>query len=285
MIILTDPHGNFDTMMALLDIIPQEEKDKGIVICGDLIDRGPKSKEIIQYCIDNKIQVVRGNHEDMMVDEHLLVVGFMAKTGLLPRGNAGSLWTVNGGYETLQSYESYDEDVLDERGLPTRLFDLETLEEHVEWLKLLPYYWEFPDIKNDEGRFLVISHSNIGNVWDIRGTNDTKLKERFINTVAWGRPTKIDDVPEIYNVIGHTPQEHGPRIRKTYANIDTGCFWTRQGDGCGILTALQFPEMIAYEHENIDTKIYRDSDEPIKGKLTMEDIKERKKKHGMNYEL
>jgi len=43
MIILTDIHGNFDTMIALLDTIPQEEKDKGIIICGDLVDRGPKS--------------------------------------------------------------------------------------------------------------------------------------------------------------------------------------------------------------------------------------------------
>ena len=282
MIILTDIHGNFDTMMALLDLIPQEEKDKGIVICGDLIDRGPKSMEIVQWCIDNKIQVVKGNHEEMMVDESQLVLNFRAKTGLIPKGNAGSLWTVNGGYEALQSYESYDEDNKDDRGLPTRWFDYESFKEHVEYFRNLPYYLEFPEIQNEQGRYLVVSHSNIGNVWGFRNSSHKQEKDRFISEVSWGRPTKIKDVPEIYNVIGHTPQAHGPRIRKTYANIDTGCFWTKQGDGCGILTALQFPEMIVYEHENIDTKV---GHIPVKGKRTVEDIKQRKKLHKMGKEL
>lgn len=77
-----------------------------------------------------------------------------------------------------------------------------------------------------------------------------------------------------------TSFDHGPRVRKIYACIDTGCFWTRQGDGCGMLTALQYPEMIFYEHENIDTKM--GGDEPKKGKLTLEDVKARKKKHRVN---
>lgn len=261
-------------MMALLDLIPQEEKDKGIVICGDLIDRGPKSKEIVQYCIDNNIQVVRGNHEQMMIDEHMLVIGFIAKTGLMPRGNAGSLWTVNGGYETLQSYQETLEDELDDRGLPTQAFDMDTFLEHVKWMDSLPYYIEFPKVKNDEGRYLTISHSNVGNVWGLRDKELFTEVHRFQNELLWSRPNKIKDVPEIYNVIGHTPQEDGPRIRKVFANIDTGCFWTKQGDGCGMLTALQFPEMIIYEHENIDTKF---GHTPKKGVVSVEDIKRRKK--------
>jgi len=278
MIILTDIHGNFDTMIALLDTIPQEEKDKGIVICGDLVDRGPKSKQIIQYCIDNNIQVVMGNHEEFMINEAMLVLGFIGKTGLLPRGQRGSVWTVQGGYETLQSYEEEFPDILDERGLPTRGFDSTTFLEHVEWLKKLPYYIEFPDIKGEDGRYLVISHSNINNVWKLRNSKIPKEQERFKAVVAWGRPDgSIKDVNEIYNVVGHTIQDHGPRVRKIYSCIDTGCFWTRQGDGNGMLTALQYPEMIFYEHENIDTKIGQA--EPKKGKLTIEDVKARKKKH------
>jgi len=250
MIILTDIHGNFDTMMALLDTIPQEEKDKGIVICGDLIDRGPKSMDIVQYCIDNNIQVVKGNHEEMMVD--WIASGCRY---------SNQLWLGNGGLECLDSYKEKVDHPYLKGGI-----DMDKLNEHALWMDLLPYYIEFPNIKNDEGRYLVISHSNIGNVW-----ND-KDSDRGHVEITWGRPTKIKDVPEIFNVIGHTPQEHGARNRKIYANIDTGCFYMRSG--YGRLTALQFPEMIFYEHENIDMQKL---DNPLVSKLTAEELKDRKK--------
>jgi len=272
MIILTDIHGNFDTMKKLLDMTPQEEKDKGVVICGDLIDRGPKSMEIIQWCMDNKITVVMGNHEKMMIDEAEKVKKFIAKTGLIPTGNAGSLWTVNGGHETLQSYEVILHDVLDDRGIPTRAFDIDTFDEHVEWLKKLPLYIEFPEVKNEDGRYLVISHSVIGNVWKFRSDTSNLKKGWVKQAVLWSRPNKVTDVPEIYNIIGHTPQEYGCRIRNNYANIDTGCFYTT--GGFGLLTALQFPEMVIYECENIDTKVGSDGRSGIR---TVEDIENRKK--------
>lgn len=237
-------------MIALLDLIPQEEKDKGIVICGDLIDRGPKSMQIVQWCIDNNIKVVKGNHEQMMVD---WIANGCSYNDML--------WLGNGGLETLDSYkETADEEYL--KGD----IDMVKLKEHALWMDSLPFYIEFPNIKNDEGRYLVISHSNIGNVWNVKDT------DRGQTEITWGRPTKIKDVPEIYNVIGHTPQENGARVRKIYANIDTGCFYTR--GGYGRLTALQFPEMIFYEHENIDTK---KGHVPTKSILTAEELEKRKK--------
>lgn len=274
MIILTDIHGNFDTMMALLDMIPQEEKNKGIVIAGDLIDRGPKSKEVVQWCIDNNIQVVKGNHEEMMVDESIEIERYINKHGHPPPQGRGTLWTINGGYETLESYYDIDEGNLDERGLPKRTFDIDTFKKHCNWMDLLPYYLEFPNIKNDEGRYLLVSHSNVAPVWGLKDTGEENKEMWFQRAVTWGRPNKIKDIPEIYNVIGHTPQEFGARYRKTYANIDTGCFYTR--GGYGRLTALQFPEMIFYEHENIDTKV---GHQPIKKILTIEDLKNQKKKN------
>lgn len=76
--------------------------------------------------------------------------------------------------------------------------------------------------------------------------------------VIWGRSFhKIKDVG-FYNVVGHTVYEDNPRIRKIYANIDTGCFlgmssWQEHKRGAtGYLTALQYPEMITYKQECID---------------------------------
>lgn len=243
MIILTDIHGCFDTMIALLDKIPQEEKDKGIVIAGDLIDRGPKSREVVQYCIDNNIQVVKGNHEEMMVDESIQIENAL-KTGRLSMLR-NSLWTTNGGYEALESYIDYNEETGEET------FDLASFKKHAEWMDLLPYYLEFPDVKNEDGRYLVVSHSNIGNVWKNRDSDDANLMKQFLSQVTWGRPYKIKDVPEIYNVIGHTPQEGQARIRKIYANIDTGAVF-KSFSGHGFMTALQFPEMTLYTQENIE---------------------------------
>lgn len=247
MIVLTDPHGNFDTLMKLLSKIPKEEKDKGIVIAGDLIDRGYKSKQVVQWCMDNDIDVCIGNHEVMMVEESDKILEFISYNGYIPSsGSQGSLWLLNGGYETLLSYEYVDHYKLDDRGMETRVFDTDIFKSHIKWMKTLPYYMEYKDIKNKEGRHLVVSHSNIGNIWELRDQNNDK----FINQVTWGRPDIVVDIPSIYNIIGHTPQFNGPLINKHFSNIDGGCFY--KNIGYGKLIAIQYPEMIVYEQENID---------------------------------
>ena len=48
----------------------------------------------------------------------------------------------------------------------------------------------------------------------------------------------------------YTPIENGPKIKSDYANIDTGCFYTAE-PGYGVLTALQFPEMVVYQQDNV----------------------------------
>lgn len=235
MIILTDIHGCYDSMIALLDKIPEEEKAKGICICGDMIDRGPKSMQVVQHAIDNNFHVVTGNHEQMMVD--------WIKNGMHYND---MLWLGNGGMAALDSYKEVAEGEYLKGDL-----DLKLLVNHALYMDTLPLYIEFPNVKNDDGRYLVISHSNITNVWKYRDTQDEIMRKRFENEVTWGRPNKIKDVAEIYNVIGHTPQKDGPRLRQIYANVDTGCAY-KNHPGYGKLTAIQFPEMIIYEQENID---------------------------------
>jgi serine/threonine protein phosphatase 1 len=245
MIILTDIHGNYKTMLALLDKIPQEEKDRGIIIAGDLMDRGPSSKQIIQHCIDNKIQVVLGNHEQMMIEDVEWVLISFDELGMIPRRG---LWVLNGGYQTLESYTFTSDDLVDYRGVPKLQIDKELLRKHVEYLKTLPLYLEFKDVVNSDRRYLVVSHSLIGNLWKLRNEPDDSY---FKQQILWNRNFhKIRNVPDIYNVLGHTPQPNGPRIRKSYACIDTGCFYDEKG--FFKLTALQFPEMIIYEQDNLD---------------------------------
>lgn len=248
MIVLTDIHGNYKTMMALLDQIPAEEKDKGIVVAGDLIDRGPGSREVVQFCIDNNILVVMGNHEEMMLIEGLQAYGNYVKNNTFNyyRTSGQEIWGMNGGVQTLESYI----DIKEVDGVKRPVFDHDSFLTHMEWMKKLPYYLEFKDVKNEKDEHLLVTHSSAAGVWHWSDKRRQENKDIFRSHLTWNRDLQINAIKGIFNVFGHTPQENGPKIKTCYANIDTGCFYTRPG--YGKLTALQFPEMIVYRQDNID---------------------------------
>ena len=207
--VIGDIHGCYKTFRALLKKLP----DVPIVIAGDLIDRGPDSSQVIQYCIDNNIQVTTGNHEDMLLsylDSPIIYHPFL----------------MNGGQITLNCYDGGHIN-----------------DEHHEWLVNLPVYLEFPELIDANGRYLVVSHSHICNVWEELRKNG--MNEKLKSRILWDRPFTLKQIPEIYNIIGHTPVDL-PKIKQTYANIDTGCVFN------GDLTALQFPEMNVFQQENIE---------------------------------
>jgi len=288
--IFTDIHGNYLTLRSLIkevatkNNINEAKVINNMVICGDLQDRGPRSKQVIQFCIDNKIPVIMGNHELMMIDSGLAAMSRYIKDSVF----GDDIWTLNGGDKTMESYISIEKD---EDGNDFRALDHETFLQHIEWMKTLPLYLEYKDIRNKFDRYLVCSHSQIHNTWKSRNApkiyrelkdefdrimDSMDIKERAafkkldsfkhlksnINTakiaanrfeeqVCWGRPSQIRDSGDIYNVHGHTPQANGPHIKSIYACIDTGCFYKRDA-GYYRLTCLQFPEMGVTIQENID---------------------------------
>lgn len=241
-IVVGDIHGQFETMMALFRQFPKNAK---IVAVGDLIDRGPMSKEIIEHFISNKVGSVRGNHEQMLIDDFKLVESCV-KRGADPR-SLNSMWTEQGGRQTLDSYTDYDMEKTDERGAPERTFNWKTFKEHAYWLDGLPVYLEFPEVKRKDGRHLVVSHSAIGNHWHRRGELDPQKRNNFELNVMWNRKFNIKDTG-IFNIFGHTPNDMAI-IKKHWANVDTGACY----EG-GHLRAIQFPEMIVYRQKNIDRK-------------------------------
>jgi hypothetical protein len=102
-------------------------------------------------------------------------------------------------------------------------------------------------VKNGDGRYLVVSHAGVGDAWKDRNSEDRK--HYFRSECLWNR-IRFEDVPEIYNIHGHTPQID-PRVKSFYANVDTGaCFTNRPA--YGKLTAIMFPQMVIFQQENID---------------------------------
>ena len=97
-----DIHGEFDLFIDLLDKINCDNKSFAaaqtvILLLGDLIDRGPKSRQVLQllqqfHTKDSGLVVLLGNHEELLLES--------------ARGNetAQRAWLRNGGRQTLESY-------------------------------------------------------------------------------------------------------------------------------------------------------------------------------------
>lgn len=230
MIIIGDVHGCYDTLVALVAKLPKDQK---IVFCGDLIDRGPKSKQVIDFVKDNGHLCVKGNHEDMMVS-------------YLNKEPQSGHWLNNGGMEALQSF-----------GDPDQVAD-NFPKEYQEWIDKLPYFLHFPDVVNSDGRALYVSHTGLTCAWwnakaRLESTGDLFFQNQF----TWNRrPPMRSTNKDIFQVFGHTPVRK-PIIEDHYANIDTGAVFG------GNLTALQYPEMIVYEQENIDKSKYSEMIEQL----------------------
>jgi serine/threonine protein phosphatase 1 len=90
-----DIHGCLDKLVSLMDIIDVDLKKETLVFMGDYIDRGPHSKEVVDYLIDlasggNRVVFLKGNHE-LMLQNYL-------------SGEDKLSFLYNGGEATLGSY-------------------------------------------------------------------------------------------------------------------------------------------------------------------------------------
>jgi serine/threonine protein phosphatase 1 len=93
-----DVHGCLDKLGRLWDQLSLRREDE-VIFLGDLIDRGPDSKGVLDFILEKLDQGFRatclmGNHEEMCLASH----GY--------RGDAtdSELWMSNGGWHTLASY-------------------------------------------------------------------------------------------------------------------------------------------------------------------------------------
>jgi len=99
-IVIGDVHGCYKSLMALIEQLPKDEK---ICFVGDLMDRGPRSRQAIEFVKSGEYDCVKGNHEDMMVND------LYFQEGHLKVDYAGG-FVSNGGLATLESYKTYEVD-------------------------------------------------------------------------------------------------------------------------------------------------------------------------------
>lgn len=96
-----DVHGCYQALNTLLDSL-RITSDDTVVLLGDIIDRGPSSKQVVErvlsLCDECKVVFIMGNHEEMMRDA-------ISGRGLF------NAWLDAGGHATLDSYDGSAEQI------------------------------------------------------------------------------------------------------------------------------------------------------------------------------
>jgi serine/threonine protein phosphatase 1 len=178
--IIGDIAGQYDSLLALVKKLPDDE----IVLVGDLVDRGPKSKQVIEWAMSTpNVRTILGNHEHMMLDFHGRAFEGQSRP-IYDRG----LWDgVNGGAQTLASYG--DQNEYEKSVVP---------KEHLDWLASLPLYIETDDA--------FISHSSVLDSLPLEYACNTKEWVKVVDGILWNREKPTPRSDGKLQVFGHNSQ-------------------------------------------------------------------------------
>lgn len=217
---LTDVHGCALTLKALVQEQLELKKEDELYILGDLVNKGPDSKGVIDYIMQlqkdgYQVKCLRGNHDQMLLNAY-------------HKGDKATNLTPEEKELTMTSFgiSDYDE-------LPKKYY---------KFIDSLPYYLELPDY------FLV--HAG----FDFSKKNIFKNKDAMMNI----RDYKVnwDALQNKRLLHGHTPTALYS-IKKAIThnnqriNLDAGCVYYKTAP-FGNLLALNFDSMEVIVQSNLD---------------------------------
>ena len=216
--VIGDIHGCAATLRRLVDGTLRPLPDDCIYLLGDLIDRGPDSKGVLDFIFELRgrglsVSSVRGNHEEMCLqagdDQYYL-----------------ELWAANGGLATLESFQA------DGPGdIPHR---------YRAFLGSLPHYILLEDF--------VIVHAGLN--------FDPPTPFADTSAMLWTRSPFVDRqrIGGRRLICGHTPVTRTlleASLDSSKIMLDNGCvFGERLEMGC--LAALELESLTVRYQENID---------------------------------
>lgn len=224
--IIGDIAGQYDTLMALLKQMPDEIP----VSVGDMVDRGPKSKEVLDFFMKNG-KAVLGNHEHMMLCSN----GRSSAIGSY-RYDAGLWRSYNGGGATIESFGttwmSADK-------------ELEVLKPYLDWLETLPPFLIFENEKNESGRGLFVSHAPVCPfVAKLEETLNLKTCD-IDDSIVWNRMTPPLDIGHhMFQVFGHNNWQGGTVFKDSQDRDYAMCIDKSRHN---VLMGLHWPSMKAFE--------------------------------------
>jgi serine/threonine protein phosphatase 1 len=238
-----DIHGETQHLFRLMSCLPKLDEHDTLVFLGDYLDRGPHSREVVEYLMNlprqtkAKVVCLRGNHEDSWL--RVRKVGW--DEFVLP--------PANGCFAAYRSFVGGPVPETDQQPTQADLGAMCTAsffpEDVVRWLDALSYWYE------DEHAIYV--HAGLPRAGD-RFAHPSEVADPLI--LLWIRTEeffrKYRGKPVVF---GHTRTEFLPQELSSYTpedptdlfagenayGVDTGC-----GQG-GFLTALEFPALRVYE--------------------------------------
>jgi serine/threonine protein phosphatase 1 len=226
--VIGDIHGCIRTFRYLVKDILNLEPADTLFLLGDVIDRGPESKAVLDYIMElsarSIVRPILGNHEYMML-------GALEDEDLFLR------WHKNGCEQTLLSFG------VDQSRINDRSSLLDIAPEYFAFLRKWPLYEE------TQGFFLVhagldpLSNHPLSDIRSLLWTRDENPPQDIIQ----GRRL----------IHGHTPltlSSINQRVldpNATVLNLDGGCVY-KDYPGLGYLVALDLDQMRLYRIRNRD---------------------------------
>lgn len=135
--IIPDVHGCLQTLKALVeDLIGFTQEDR-LIFLGDLIDRGPHSRGVLDYVMNLQVQgfhvtVLKGNHEDYLLNVVEAEKNKSSVARFFKRPSAAlKEWRMHGGGQTLAGFEKQS---------PLFIHSVYT-----DWMAKLPLYLQTDD--------------------------------------------------------------------------------------------------------------------------------------------
>jgi serine/threonine protein phosphatase 1 len=233
--VIPDVHGCLLTLRALVEDLIGLQNDDSLIFLGDVIDRGPASKGVIDYIMKLeksgiKTNVIRGNHEEYMAKvfrEEQSRSRMQKMLGM--KSTAYKDWMLYGGDTTLKSFNAYTVTAIPEM--------------YIEWIESSVFYLKWKNF------YIVHAGFNFDND-DI--FSDTE-------SMMWIREYKIDPVKLGDNKIihGHVPVTldfiHQSIISNSFQfiDLDNGVYLTDK-PGYGNLLALELNTMELLVQPNLD---------------------------------
>lgn len=212
-IFIGDVHGHYDGLMNLLEAIAPGSNDQ-VYFLGDLIDRGPRSADVISFVRQSGYPCLLGNHEQMLLEA-------------FPENNKFhyqllQAWLYSGGQTTISSYHRAEA----------------LLVEHLGWVRSLPTHLDLGDIwlahAGVHPHLAIADHTAQEYCW-IRNEFHSMTRPYF---------------PDKLIITGHTITFTFPGVApgelvqgQGWLDIDTGAYHPRSG----WLTALDWTNQQVYQ--------------------------------------
>jgi len=256
--VIGDVHGCFSQFMSLLEKIAYNSQNDKIILTGDLVNRGPDSLAVLNYCMaDNNITSVLGNH-----DLYLLY-----------------LMNINQGKDELKEVVEADNNSqifewLIKRPLFIQISDQSTQKKFIVTHAGIPEIWSIEKAKhlaeevsvaltNNPSKILKAMWGDEPNSWDECLTDDDKYRVvinyltrmRFLDNssgldlkntsskASEGCKPWFNYASESYKkknqfyIFGHWASLNGQTNNPHFIGLDTGCVWKDK------LTALRIDDL------------------------------------------